>query len=176
MTPYEREGNAVPDQVRDSSIGEEVLWQRVYEISCRVARAQFRLSIADSEEIGQEMLLRALRQSRRAASINVAWICQGARFACIDRVRARRAEEQALMRYGNESRSPVSFSPAAISADDLRIALRGLPRHCQELIQHYYFEGLTWAELDQALARGCRSAQYETGKCIEQLSRALYKR
>jgi DNA-directed RNA polymerase specialized sigma24 family protein len=155
--------------------GEDALWQRVYEIACRVARAQFHLSVADAEEIGQEMLLRAFRQTRRA-TINVSWICQGARFACIDRIRAIHAEEQAMARYGRECRTTDLFSPAAISPADLRAALRKLPTACQQLIHRYYWEGLTWAELDDAVARGHRCAQYETRKCVQRLAQTLYQK
>ena len=162
----------MPAQLAGSTSAEDALWQRVYEISCRVARGRFRLSVADAEEIGQEMLLRAVRQTRQA-SINVAWIYRGACFACIDRLRAHRAEEQAMARYDG-ARPADLFSAAAVSPADLRAALKTLPAGCQQLIYRYYWEGLTWAELDNALARGHRCAQYETKKCVRRLAEALH--
>ncbi len=166
----------VPGEVVSSKDNEEsndALWKRVYQISSRIARAQFHLSHADSEEIAQEMMLRAFKKIG-SASINSVWIGQGTRFLCIDRLRSRRSEEKALQTYGSEfAGRGERFGLPHLRAADLTAAIQSLPPHCRSLIWKYYWEGCTWAEVDDALGRGHRCAQYETKKCVQALAQAL---
>lgn len=150
----------------------DAVWRRVYEIAFGLARGHFRLDLPDAEEVGQEMMLRAIKQVG-SAPINSTWIYNGVRFLCIDRVRARRSEAQAMERYTREWRTRLDLQRAAGSTAELTAAVASLAPECRELIRQYFWEGKTWAELDAHLGRGRRCSQYATGKCLKVLAKAL---
>lgn len=151
----------------------DAIWQRIYDIAFRIARGRFRVELADAEEIGQEMMLRAIKQVN-ATTINSTWIYNGVRFLCIDRMRARRSETAALEVLTRESLARMHRERAIdASMPEMAAAVASLPAHCRELIRKYFFEGHTWAELDAEACLGRRCSQYETSKCVKALARAL---
>jgi DNA-directed RNA polymerase specialized sigma24 family protein len=146
----------------------------VYGIAFSVARRRFRFGSADAEDVAQEMTLRALRQRGRA-EVNRAWVYRGATFLCIDLARTRESERCALDAYVLHARGAAGARRLELERD-LHLAAGMLPVHCRRLLHAYFGEGRSWREIDSLLARGRRTSQYDTGKCVEQLRRLFVVR
>lgn len=143
----------------------------VYDIAFSVAHRDFRFTSADSEDVAQEMALRALRRTR-IAEINRAWVHRGATYLCIDLTRSRESERRALERFSSDPTLRFHDRSPELDPDIVRaISCLGAP--CQRLLYYYFREGRTWEEIDALLGRGRRCSQYETGKCLHELRRML---
>ena len=148
----------------DGSVGSH-LWERIYRTAAGIARTEFRFAATDAEDIGQEMALRAFRHLT-VHGFNYSWIRAGTRFLCIDRLRTLKVQERATAGYG------ATFEIARKTAEpfpDLTPAIARLPQTCRDLIHHYYWDGMTWAEIDSLLNPGHRCSQYQMKKCLEAL-------
>jgi RNA polymerase sigma factor (sigma-70 family) len=141
------------------------LWERIHRTALGIACAEFHFTVADAEDIGQEMALRAFRHLS-IHGFNYSWIRAGTRFLCIDRLRTIKAQERAAAGY--EFTFESDRSKAELTAD-LTPAIARLPPTCRELIRRYYWDGMTWAEIDNLLNPGQRCSQYQMKKCLEEL-------
>jgi DNA-directed RNA polymerase specialized sigma24 family protein len=161
------------ERCRAAASPDDDVWQRIYRTALGIARAEFHFDVAEAEEIGQEVALRAFRHAR-SRSINFSWLRAGTRFLCVDRRRALDAQQRAIARYGSDLTITHSASARGMEAGTVLVpALAGLPRPCRELIHSYFFAGMTWAEIDAALQSGHRCSQYRMKRCMAALRRRV---
>lgn len=161
--------------VEGANAGDEaalgVLAERVWAAAYRVASTRYGLGWSDAEDIAQDTVLGLLRRLP-LPTINVTWIARGAEFRCLDFLRHRRTEGavlDVLAREPGRRRERVLRDPLG-RWTEIRLAAERLPPRCRALLAAYFREGRTWREIDEALALGRRTAQYETMKCVARLA------
>ena len=145
-----------------------VFCSEVRGIAYGVARARFRFGHADADDVAQEMTLRAMKHAENGR-VTAAWVRRGTEFFCIDVVRAARARPA----HDELDASAAELLPIVQSHDciDVERAVASLPEECRALLRQRFWDGMTWAEMDEL--RGARRSQYETNKCLELLAIAL---
>ena len=146
------------------------VWHAVYEIGYRIARVRFHFVHHDAEDIGQEMAMRSLEKVREG-TINTAWVARGAAYLCIDRIRNRASEAEALHRYTIELTSLAMHNGLRhrLLATDVERCIERLRPPCRELLRHHFWEGMTWAEIDAMVSEGRRTSQQRASRCLQAL-------
>jgi RNA polymerase sigma-70 factor (ECF subfamily) len=111
-------------------------------------------SRAAAEDAVEEALARAWLRLRRGQTIDslAAWVTTVAMNEARGGLRRRRAEERARGRLADRARlTEVADPSAGAQAEELRTALRRLPRRQREVTVLRYFLGYTTAEIATSL-------------------------
>lgn len=149
----------------------EVLCERVLPAIYNRLRAQLPLEAV--EDVSQEICIAAIRGIRRykARSSFRTWVSGIARHKVADyyRQRARRPETTSL---DEELNDPVEHDNWQERAA-VRIALRDLPDHYQEVLLLRFSEGLPFGEVAQALEISLEAAKSRYRRAVAAVAREL---
>jgi len=108
----------------------------------------------DAADIAQEVFVRAFTRlaDRKPEPVFAAWLTVVARNAALDCLRRRAVRERhASDPWERPERGPEELVLLEDAADRIRVALGGLPARYSDVLELYYFRGLTYREIGERL-------------------------
>lgn len=154
--------------------GEDGRYADVLRVAYAVARRKFSFGHFDAEDIAQEMAIRSMLRAR-VAPVNLAWVSLGATYLCIDLLRASASERNLRARYANEAGGLAVRAAGNPEWLDVHAAVARLPEQWRNVVRGYYWDGMTFDELDRQFHHGQRASQYQAKKSLACLRRALMR-
>jgi RNA polymerase sigma-70 factor (ECF subfamily) len=156
--------------------GDDEAWNALVERFSRYVYAictqGFRLSEADAEDVFQDVFTRVytrLDTLRDDAAIRP-WIAQLTRRLCIDMLAAGKRVQLTGEPIGEDVEDVLQEIDDAF---DVRVALTGLPDHCQEMLDRFFARDESYRTISSELEVPMGTIASRIARCLTRLRHAL---